>query len=129
MILSSSDSLSTVSEMLGVYSVVLILSLVALAVSLIANIMVFKKAGIAGWKAFVPVYNSYLLSKITFGNGWYFLLSFIPLVSTIYPYVLEYQLCKAFGKGTGFAVASIFFSPITRLILAFGDSEYVGPRN
>lgn len=125
MILSSSDSVYAMSEMLGAYAmVVMLFSLALVVVSWVANFMVFKKAGVAGWKAFVPLYNAYLLSKITFGNGWYFLLSLVPFVSYVYPCVLEYQLCKAFGKGTGFAVASIFFAPITRLILGFGEAEY-----
>lgn len=35
---------------------------------------VFKKARYAGWKALVPIYNLYVLSKIAIGNGCYFTL-------------------------------------------------------
>ena len=67
------------------------------------------------------------VNKLVFGNGWLFLLNLIPFVGYVLPCVVEFKLAKAFGKGTGFAILSLFFSPITRMILAFGDSEYVGP--
>ena len=40
---------------------------------------VFEKTNNKGWKALVPGYNSYILSKITFNNGWLFLLKYIPI--------------------------------------------------
>ena len=39
---------------------------------------VFKKAGVAGWKSLIPIYNQYLAYKISGLNGWLILL---PMVS------------------------------------------------
>ena len=36
--------------------------------TLVGLYKLFEKAGVAGWKAFVPVYNFYLCTKIT-GKG------------------------------------------------------------
>ena len=43
-------------------------------VMIIAEWKLFKKAGQPGWAAIVPFYNAYVLTKITWGNGWLFLL-------------------------------------------------------
>lgn len=125
------DSLTQSSELMemiagfgiGLYLVMLVLCVVCL----IAAAKIFSKAGIAGWKVIVPFYSNYLQYKLVFGNGWLFLLNLIPVVGYVMPFVLEWKLAKVFGKGSGFALLSLFFSPITRLILGFGDAEYVGP--
>lgn len=125
------DSLTQSSELMemiagfgiGLYLVMLVLCIVCL----IAAAKIFSKAGIAGWKVIVPFYSNYLQYKLVFGNGWLFLLNLIPFVGYVMPFVLEWKLAKVFGKGSGFALLSLFFSPITRLILGFGDAEYVGP--
>ena len=125
------DALTQSSELLeliagfgiGLYLV----TLVVCVVCLIGAAKIFSKAGIAGWKVIVPFYSNYLQYKLVFGNGWLFLLQLVPVVGYVMPFVLEWKLAKVFGKGTGFAVLSLFFSPVTRLILGFGDAEYVGP--
>lgn len=38
----------------------------------------------------------------------------------------QMKLAKAFGKGGGFALGLIFFSPIFYAILGFGSAEYLG---
>jgi hypothetical protein len=48
-------------------------SLLGLAVAVLAIIgmwKVFEKAGEPGWAAIIPFYNSYVLFKITWGEGW-----------------------------------------------------------
>lgn len=63
--------------------------------------MIFTKAGEAGWKAIIPLYNTYLLTKIAMGNGWLFLLLLIPVVNVIFAIYLMYKLALAFGRGIG----------------------------
>ena len=53
-------------------------------VMIIAEWKLFKKAGQPGWAAIVPFYNAYVLTKITWGNGWLFLLGFLPLGNIIF---------------------------------------------
>lgn len=113
--------------MLGFGAIIWLVIVALCVIALIANVKIFMKAGIAGWKALIPFYNTYLMYKLVFGNGWLFLLNFLPLVGYILPCVLAFKLAKVFDKDTGFAILSIFFSPITHLILAFGDSKYNGP--
>ena len=47
-------------------------------ISVIAYWKIFTKAGEAGWKAIIPILNTYVMFKIAYGNGWRFLLLLIP---------------------------------------------------
>ena len=90
---------------------------------------VFVKAGLAGWKCLIPIYGQYCLSKIVFGNGWYFIALFVPILNIVFWIVLMYNLAKVFGKGVGFFLGLVFLAPIFLLILGFGDAVYRGPVN
>ncbi len=87
---------------------------------------IFTKANIAGWKAIVPLYNMYLLFKISMGNGWLFLLLLIPFVNFIMLIIMYAKLATAFGKGAGYTLGLIFLSGIFIPMLGLGSAEYVG---
>ena len=117
----------------------------------IAMWKIFTKAGQAGWKSLIPIYNVYVLCKIVGINFWIWML-LLPIiigfvaglifgdnqqavnnVTTIYGIVtdiyLAIKLGKAFNKGTGFIIGLVIFPSIFELILGFGQSEYVGIEN
>lgn len=106
----------------------LIISLILFVVLIIADWKIFEKAGEAGWKAIIPIYNLCILSKICTGSMVKWLLVLIPLFGIVYAFILNYKLVKAFGKGVGFFIGMLFLSPIFTLILAFDSSEYIGPQ-
>ena len=91
-------------------------------------IPVFVKAGKPGWASLIPFYNTYCLYDIAWGNGWLFLLTFVPCVGAIFGIIMLFKLAKAFGQGTGFGFGLLFLNTIFILILGFGKSEYVGPQ-
>ena len=123
------------------------------AVALIRYLMIsigyakmFRKAGVAGWKAFIPVYNSYNEYKISWTGKIYFLalalniatsalakstnfvLSLIAAAAGIALIVIavkqNIKMAKAFGKGAGTGILLILFPGITSLVLGFGKAEY-----
>lgn len=95
--------------------------------SIVALWMIFQKANEEGWAAIVPFYNLFVLYKITWGNGWFFLLLLIPIANLIIAIITMVKLAKAFGKGGGFACGLIFLNVIFYCILAFSkDIVYVG---
>ena len=107
--------------------------LAIVAVIVIGLWKMFEKAGEDGWKAIVPFLNLYIINKIAWGNGIYFLLAFVApipvigwLVVLIYTATTYYKLSKSFGKDTGFAVGLYFLPMIFYLILGFGDAKYLG---
>lgn len=87
---------------------------------------VFNKADEAGWKCIIPLYNTYIFYKITWGNGWYSLLLLVPVVNIVIGIVTLIKLAQVFGKGIGFAIGLILLNMIFLPILAFGEAEYIG---
>ena len=104
-------------------------------VSIITNVVMilcfwrlFTKARKPGWASIIPFYSTYMQFEAFWdGNGWKFLLLLIPLAN----FIIYIQLCiktaKSFGKSGGFGVGLLFLPIIFYPILAFGNSEYIGP--
>jgi len=67
-----------------------------------------------------------LFYKITWGNGWLFLLLLIPGVNVIISIITQVKLAKAFGKDGWFALGPVFLGIIFMSILAFGETSYQG---
>jgi len=89
--------------------------------------LIFQKAYEPGWAVLVPFYGSYVMSKITFGNGWLFFLRFLPIVNLIFSIIMAHRLSIAFEKGVGFTFGLLLLPVIFYPILGFGDSEYGEP--
>lgn len=50
--------------------------------------LLLEKAHIDWWKAFIPIYNIFLIFKIAYGNGWHFLTLFVgPVVYIVGMYL------------------------------------------
>ncbi len=112
-------------------SVAVIYSLIVLAIAvfvLIGEVKVFMKAGKPGWAVIVPFYNMYCLCDIAFGNGWLFLLYFVPCANVVLAVILQFKLAAAFGRDIGFGFGLLFLTPIFMMILGFGSAEYIGPQ-
>ena len=126
---------------------------VGLAFALIRYLMIaigyskmYRKAGVAGWKAFIPVYNTYNNYKISWTGKMFFLsaalyiatgflgtftegaMALVSMAASIALIVVavkqNLKMAKCFGKGAGTAIALILFPGITSLILGFGKAEF-----
>jgi len=115
---SSSDSGSGAA-------VVIVVLLFAVWILMIAAMWkIFTKAGEAGWKSIIPIYNTYVLLKIIGRPAWWLVFLLLPIVLWI---AIPLGLAKSFGKSTGFGVGMMFLPFIFMLILGFGDDRYLGP--
>lgn len=118
---------------------------------MIASWKMFQKAGEDGWKALIPVYNGYILYKISWKANVFWILAVATVLSQILlsrsiamPLALigmllniaaivitcidSFKLSKAFGHGIGFGLGLIFLNPVFMMILGYGKSEYQGPQ-
>ena len=124
-----------------------IIQIVYYVFRMIANWKIFTKAGEAGWKSIIPLYNvfvlydlvwtktmawvglvltlAYALATVIVGEG-SVLTGIILLVMTVIEWMAFHKLSKAFGHGIGFTIGLICLQPIFLLILGFGSSRYVG---
>lgn len=124
----------------------LLIPIIALVILLIvANYMLFKKAGEAGWKALIPLYNTYTMIRIAHGDKKMWLMlgvvftliaplisnTLIVLLLNLFSLVVNIYLSYTFIKrysSTGMAVAGLFIPDIIYPIVAFSRSyQYSGP--
>lgn len=96
-----------------------------LILALVAAWKIFTKAGHAGWKSLIPIYNIVITLRIVGLSGWYTLLYFIPFVNIIFTIIVLHRLSKSFGYGIGMTLLQLVL--LGSLIIAFGNSRYVGP--
>jgi hypothetical protein len=110
-----------------VSGIVWLIYLVLIVVIIAGYWMVFTKAGEAGWKSIIPIWNLLVLLKIIGREWWWILLFLIPIVNIVIAIIVALDLAKSFGKGTGFGIGLVFLGPIFACILGFGDATYRGP--
>lgn len=128
--MNQANSMNALYGAVGVSFVVIyyILILAIVIVNMVGMGKMFVKAGKPWWAAIIPFYNLYCLYDMAWGNGWLFLLQFVPCVNCVCQVILCFKLAKAFDKGTGFGFGLLFLQPIFYLILGFSEAEYVGPQ-
>lgn len=126
-----------------------ILSVVWVVLEIVAQWMVFTKAGEAGWKSIIPFYGDFVFYRICWDTRFFwislvlslirqlldkddagFFLSVVVfllgLVIAAIDFLFCCQLAKAFGKSIGFALGLFFLKPIFMMILGFGSARYLG---
>ncbi len=91
---------------------------------IVAMWRVFTKAGESGIASIIPFYNVYIMIRIADRPGWWFFLLFIPFLNFIIAILINIDIARNFGYGTGFALGLIFLGFIFWPILAFSGCEY-----
>lgn len=104
---------------------VLVVLDVAIIVLVIAGFwLVFTKAGEAGWKSIIPIWNILVLLRIIGRPWWWIILLIIPFVNLVISLIVSLDLAKSFGKGGGFGVGIWLLSFIFVPILGLGSATY-----
>jgi hypothetical protein len=88
---------------------------------------IFKKAGLAQWPAWVPVYNSWKMLQIGGQQGWLILLAFIPLVqivAVVFMYIAMYNIGLKLQKSGAFVLLAIFLPLVWLIWLAVDSSKW-----
>lgn len=103
------------------------------ALAMAGRWIIFKKAGKPGWASIIPIYSSIVEFQIVGLDPLLLLLFLIPGVNFVAVPVLTivaaFKLAKVFKKDIGWGFGLWLLPSIFNLILAFGDSEYVGVQN
>lgn len=123
---------------LAIFSGVFLIVWAAVAIFLIVTMWkLFEKAGEAGWKSIIPVYNFWVLCEIAGKPGWWslvVLLGFVPIINfvawipvLIVEILVSIEVAKAFGKEPVWALLLILLPIVGYPMLAFGDAKYTKP--
>lgn len=102
----------------------LILGLAIIALMIVSNWKIYTKAGMEGWESIIPIYSTYVLTKIVNKPGYWTILMLIPYVNIVFSIWATNRLSKSFGKTEGFTIGLILLPFIFYPILGFGDDEY-----
>lgn len=125
---TSAASTAAAGLIIGALMLPLIIAAVIGVIAIIAQWKIFTKAGEAGWKSIIPIYNVITLFQIVNINPLFILVALIPIVGgigmAIISIVAIIRLCKGFGKSDGFIVGCVLLSFIFMLILAFDKSTW-----
>ena len=103
----------------------MLLEIIGAILSMVGSWMIFKKMGRQGWEGIVPIYSTYVLCQVLYGNGWKFLLLLIPFYHIYFAIKMMVDLAKAFNQGVGFAIGLLLLPFVFNLILAFGGAQYM----
>jgi F0F1-type ATP synthase assembly protein I len=88
---------------------------------------IFRKAGVEGWKAWVPIYNTWITYELGGQKGWWALIMLVPvvnLVASVFLYIAMYEIGLKFGKDGSFVLWAIFLPIVWYVWLAFDQSTW-----
>lgn len=123
--------------------------LIRYLMSSIGHSKMYRKAGQAPWKAFIPVLNTYTNYQIAWSSKFFFLyaalfilvnalssngaLQLLVAAAGIVMIVVDIKqhvkMAKCFGKGAGTGILLILFPGITSLVLGLGNAEFMAIEN
>jgi len=124
------QSTTTDPETLGLAAFLIFLYGIIAAAYVITAIFlgkIFKKAGLASWPAWVPIYNSWKLLEIGGQQGFWAALSIIPyvnIVSAVFLYISMYHIGLKLGKSGVFVLWAIFLPFVWLIWLAVDKSVW-----
>lgn len=138
---------ATILAFTGVFVTVAAIALIRYLMAAIGYSKMYRKAGEAGWKAFIPVFNIYNNYKISWNDKFFFLSAalfvLMKVISGSDAMVMQLasmaaaialivvtvkqnvKMAKHFGKGAGTGIALILFPGITSLVLGLGKAEFI----
>ena len=130
----------------GMIAYGIISALLRYLVPAIGYAFMYRKAGVAPWKAFIPLYNTYNNYKLSWNGKMFFLYAALSAASYFFIFAEDgimglisaaisigvifmivkqnINMAKLFGKGVGTGIALILFPGITSLILGLGKAEF-----
>lgn len=111
---------------------ILIVALISLLIFILPAFGIsklFQKAGVPGWKAWIPFYNSWEMIKIAKRPKHWFFWQFIPVVGWFVTLGIYIEFIKCFGKfsfweHTLTAIVPFLYFPY---VAAAKDTRFIGP--
>ena len=117
------NSSGGIVELLGGL-IVLIVQLALIIVIVAGFWKTFEKADEPGWAAIIPIYNTYVLIKVSGNAWWWLILLFIPVINLIALLKIAIDVAGKFGKGVLFGLGLGILPFIFYPLLGFGDARY-----
>lgn len=123
---SSSDDIGVARTLAAIFGAFLVFALIY-AVSAYLMSRIFKKANIPEWKAWVPFYGQWKLLELGGQQGFWVILTFIPIVqyvAIVFMFIAMYNVGLKLGKSGAFVLWGIFLPIVWYIWLAVDDSKW-----
>ena len=138
---------AAIAASVGLIAVIALSGLIRYLMIAIGYSKMYRKAGESGWKAFIPLFNTYNNYKISWNGKLFFLYAALFIASSflgsaegamalvagavslgiiILAVMQNVKMAKCFGKGAGTGILLILFPGITSLVLGLGKAEFLG---
>jgi hypothetical protein len=107
----------------------LLFTVIIYVVMALALSQIFKKAGVEGWKAWVPFYNNWVMLELGGQKGYWAVLALIPvvnIVATVFMFIAMYHIGLKLGKPGAFVLLAIFLPFVWIIWLAVDKSTWQG---
>lgn len=127
-----------------------VIGLARIILAIVAMWKIFEKAGEAGWKAIIPIYNIYIMYKIAWMKNWFWWMLLVPfclwliawflsdsasnikeilsiigvLFSVVVTIIATFKLPRKFGWGVFTSILYVLFTSICVLVLGFWNYKY-----
>lgn len=106
----------------------LFLGLFVLGVTVVVGLAgmwkVFTKAGHAGWKAVIPLYNLYVMLRIANSSKWWLLGLLVPVFNVFVLAKIFVDVGRTFGRSVGFGLGLWLLWFVYWPRLGFGEDSY-----
>ena len=125
--LTDADVAAVIAVMAAVLMFSLFLGVITYIISAIFLGKIFKKAGVEGYIAWIPFYNTWKLLEIGGQPGYWAVLAIIPFVnyaSAVFMYIAMYHIGLKLGKSGAFVVLAIFLPLVWLIWLAIDESKW-----
>lgn len=123
----SADSAAAAGVAVGVFIFMMVMALAIYIVSALLLSSVFKKAGVAPWKAWVPILNSWKILEIGGQQGFWAILAIVPIaniVAVIFMIIAMHNINRKLSYDVGMTVLAIFLPLIWLIILAISKNPW-----
>jgi small-conductance mechanosensitive channel len=122
--------------MAGVLMIMLVITVVAATIVYLIMALsltrIFKKAGVQSWKAWVPVYNVWIILELGGQKGYWAALTIIPVINiaaAIFILIAMHHIGRQLGKEDTFVLIAIFFPLVWYIWLAVDKSTWQGKKS
>ena len=91
--------------------------------------LLFRKAGVAGWKGFIPIYNTLVMVQISERPWYWVLLQFVPVIGIFFSLAIGIEFIKTFGKTRFYqhALIAVSFGYYFLYVGLKPKDKFVGP--
>lgn len=113
--------------LITVFIVFFIIAIVFYVINSLLLGLVFQKAGVASWKAWVPILNGWKLLEIGGQQGFWAVLAIVPVVnviSTVFVIIAMHNINLKLNYNIGMTVLAVFLPLIWLVVLAITKNPW-----